>query len=95
MAAYIIGRINIHDAEGYARYTALSPGIIARHGGRFLVRGGAVETLEGEPFESRLVVLEFPSLEAARTFYASAEYQAAKAIRQPVSDGQFIVVEGA
>lgn len=94
MPAYLVCRVTVHDPETYSKYTAITPGVIARHGGRFLVRGGEVETLEGEPFSGRLVIVEFPNAAAAKEFYNSPEYQAAKAIRDPVSDAQFLVAAG-
>lgn len=94
MPAYLIVRVDVRDPEVYSQYAAKSPGIIAQYGGRFVVRGGDVETLEGDAFEGRLVVVEFPDMETARNFYHSGDYQAAKLIRTPVSEGQFLLVEG-
>jgi uncharacterized protein (DUF1330 family) len=94
MTAYLIARIEVHDPEGYEAYKARTPAIIAKFGGRFLVRGGALETLEGEESVGRLVLVEFPDMDAARGFYNSAEYQAAIRIREPASKGQFVIVEG-
>jgi uncharacterized protein (DUF1330 family) len=94
MAAYLIAQVTIHEPEVYRGYTARSPEIIAKHGGRILARGGATEVLEGSPDNRRLVIVEFPSMEAARAFYNSAEYQQAKAIRAPASNAQFVIVQG-
>lgn len=94
MPAYILARINVTDPRQYAAYTAVTPGIIAQFGGRFLVRGGQTATLEGPEEKSRVVVIEFPSMAAAQGFYASTEYQAAKRLRAGAATGQFIVVEG-
>jgi uncharacterized protein (DUF1330 family) len=94
MAAYLIAQVTIHDPEAYRGYTARSPEIIAKHGGRFLARGGTTEVLEGSADNRRLVIVEFPSMEAARAFYNSAEYQQAKAIRAPASEAQFVIVQG-
>ena len=94
MSAYLVARVEIDDPEAYGAYTAKSPAIIERFGGRFLARGGALETLEGEDFHGRLVIVEFPDLQAARSFYFSPEYQEARAIRMPVSKAQFVVIEG-
>jgi uncharacterized protein (DUF1330 family) len=68
-----------------------SPHSIAKHGGHLLARSSDPEVLEGEAFRGRLVIIEFPSMEAARAFYYSPEYQQAKAIRTPVSDARFVV----
>jgi len=94
MAAYLICQVTIHDPEVYRNYTARSPEIIAKHGGRILARGGTTEVLEGSADNRRVVVVEFPSMEAARAFYNSPEYQQAKAIRAPAAQGQFVVVQG-
>jgi uncharacterized protein (DUF1330 family) len=94
VTAYLIARVQIRDMETYSQYAARTPAIIAKHGGRFLVRGGLTETLEGDTTEGRLVVVEFPSLDAARAFYHSPEYQEARDIRVPVSDAHFAIVAG-
>jgi uncharacterized protein (DUF1330 family) len=94
MAAYLIAQVTIHDAEVYRGYTARSPAIIAKYGGRILARGGTTEVLEGSADNRRVVIVEFPSMEAARAFYNSAEYQQAKAIRAPASNAQFVIVQG-
>lgn len=94
MPAYIIARIAVTDAEKYEDYKALAPAAITAHGGRYLVRGGQVTSLEGEPESRRVAVLEFPSLEAAEAFYRSAEYGAAMEKRRGAAQAQFILVEG-
>jgi uncharacterized protein (DUF1330 family) len=94
MAAYLLAQIQVRDWDTYKQYTARTPEIIAKHGGRFLVRGGETEVLEGEGAGRRLVVLEFPTMAAARTFYHSQEYQEAKRIRMAASEGQFLIVQG-
>jgi uncharacterized protein (DUF1330 family) len=94
MPAYLIAQVAIRDPETYRAYTARSPAIIAKHGGRILARGGATEVLEGSADNRRVVVVEFPSMEAARAFYNSKEYQQAKEIRSPASEAQFLIVQG-
>ena len=94
MAAYLIAKVEIDDPEIYANYTAKSPEVIKNFGGKFLSRGGAVDILEGDKFCGRIVIVEFPDRAAARNFYQSEEYQAARLIREPISSAQFIVVEG-
>ena len=94
MPAYLIARIHVTDPEKYRAYMALSPAAIEKYGGRFLARGGEIATLEGEPEERRVVIVEFPSLEAARTFYDSPEYREARAAREGAAEAQFFVVEG-
>jgi uncharacterized protein (DUF1330 family) len=94
MSAYLVAMVRVDDPEGYKQYTARTPAIIEKHGGRFLVRGGPVETVEGPDFDRRLVVIEFPSREAYWEFYRSPEYQEAMAFRLPASQGTFLLAEG-
>jgi len=75
MSAYIIVDIDIHDTAGLEEYRRQVPATIAKYGGRFIVRGGKFETLEGNWNPKRLVVLEFPSGEQAKRWYDSAEYR--------------------
>lgn len=91
---YLIGEIDVQNAEQYAAYTAQTPAAIAKHGGKFVVRGGAWEAVEGPPPHGRVVVIEFPSLEAARMFYRSADYQPLIPIRQSASSSRLFLVEG-
>jgi uncharacterized protein (DUF1330 family) len=92
---YVIANIQVTDAEGYEAYRSRTAAIIEQYGGRFLVRGGAVEVREGDPGIGRLVVLEFASVDAARTFYDSPEYQAVVPIRQANAESSLCIVEGA
>ncbi len=94
MSAYIIARVDVRDRERYGEYMKHTPRVIDRFGGRFIVRGGAVTTLEGPAEDRRLVVIEFPSLDQAKAFYASPEYTAVKALREDAGDGQFLLVDG-
>jgi uncharacterized protein (DUF1330 family) len=94
MSAYIIVDITIHDKETYARYIQLSPSSIAQYGGRFVVRGATVTTLEGTWKPERFVMLEFPDGETARKWWASPEYAEAKALRQSCSHAEMLLVEG-
>jgi uncharacterized protein (DUF1330 family) len=94
MPAYVIIDIKVRDAETYERYKQLASAALASHGGRYLVRGGATETLEGGWNPSRLVVLEFPTAQSARAWWASPEYAAAKALRQACADTEMLLVEG-
>lgn len=94
MTAYIIARVNVTDPDKYEGYKALSPAAIAAYGGRYLVRGGPIQTLEGEPESRRVVVLEFPTMEAAEKFYNSSEYGAAREKRRGAAEFQLILVEG-
>ena len=92
---YIIARVRIDDLERYKNYMAVSPDAIGAFGGKFLVRGGEYETVEGDPESRRLVVVEFPTFEDARTCYDSEVYQEAKKLRDGAGDAQFVVVKGA
>lgn len=95
MPAYVIVEITIHDPETYEKYKALTPATIAAYGGRFAVRGGQAETLEGDGDPGRIVVLEFGSMEKARAWYDSEEYRKPKEIRQSASTARMILVDGA
>jgi len=94
MAAYIIARIEVTDADQYENYKAAAPAAIARYGGTYLARGGAVETVEGDNESRRVVILQFPDMGAARNFYNSPEYTAARKKRAGAANGQFVIVEG-
>jgi uncharacterized protein (DUF1330 family) len=95
MPAYIIADIQVIDPAEYDRYRPLAAASIARFGGRFVVRGGKVDLLEGEPQPERVVVIEFPDAGTAWSWYGSEEYQTALKIRQAASRGRVILVEGA
>ena len=94
MAAYVIVNVTIHDPIEYQEYTQLTPATIAAYGGRFIVRGGATEILEGSPTVGRIVVLEFPTATIARQWWNSEEYTKAKTIRHRTSTTEMILVEG-
>lgn len=95
MKAYIIVDVRITDPERYEEYKKLTPGSLVPYEGKFLVRGGATETLEGTWGPGRIVVLEFPTIEKAKSWWSSDEYAAAKALRKSASTTQMILVEGA
>lgn len=94
MPAYLIAEIDVTDHAAYEEYRKLTPGAIAAHGGRFIVRGGKVDPREGGWTPPRIVVVEFASMEAARKFYDSPEYAPALAIRKAASRSRLILVEG-
>jgi len=94
MPAYVIAQIDIKDPVRYEDYKAMSPVSIKKFGGRFIARGGQTEVLEGTWQPKRLVLLEFPSVEVARQWWASEEYAPAKALRQATSDGDMIILDG-
>jgi uncharacterized protein (DUF1330 family) len=94
MPAYIIVETDITDPEQYEQYKAASPGAVAAGGGRFIVRGGELAVLEGDWNPSRLVVLEFPDLAAAKAFYESEQYAAARKLRQGAANLNMVAVQG-
>jgi len=94
MAAYLVVEVEVHDPARYEDYKAMVPPSLEAYGGRFLVRGGKVETLEGDWAPQRFVMVQFPSLEQARAWWASEGYADAKALRQATATTQMIVVEG-
>ena len=95
MPAYVVVQIDgITDLVAYERYKAMAPPSIAAYGGRYLVRGGPCEVLEGSWCPPRLVVLEFPDQARARAWWHSTEYAAAKALRQACARSEIILIEG-
>ncbi|WP_237215120.1 DUF1330 domain-containing protein [Falsiroseomonas oryziterrae] len=94
MPAYLIANIEVTDPEGFERYRAAVPPVIAAHGGRYLVRGGAQTALEGALALKRLVILEFPSMAAAQAFYASPDYAPLLALRLATTRSDVVLVEG-
>ena len=95
MAAYVIVNIaQVTDARAYADYRARVSESVAAAGGRYLVRGGALERLEGTWQPNRLVVLEFPSRDAARGWWASPAYAALKDLRQASTATEMVLVDG-
>lgn len=89
---YWIARVDVRDAERYKDYVATARPAFERFGAKFLARGGPHHVAEG-PGRARNVIIEFPSMQAARDCYESPEYQAARAIRQTVADGEIVLVE--
>jgi uncharacterized protein (DUF1330 family) len=94
MSAYVIVQVEIQDQAAYAEYVKLVPPSVAAYGGRFVVRGGKTETLEGSWSPKRLVLVEFPSVEQAKNWWASEEYAEAKTLRQRSAKTEMIVAEG-
>jgi len=95
MPAYLIADVEVHDPDVYAEYRRRVLPLVQSHGGRFIVRGGAHETLEGTWRPARVVVIEFPDMAALKAWYGSPEYTQLIALRQGVSGGSLIAVEGA
>jgi uncharacterized protein (DUF1330 family) len=94
MSAYVIVDIEVTDPVRYEEYKELAAPTVAAYGGRYVVRGGATETLEGDWIPKRLVVLEFESVDQARAWWSSPEYSPAKALRQQTANTEMIVAEG-
>ncbi|MCZ6472521.1 MAG: DUF1330 domain-containing protein [SAR324 cluster bacterium] len=94
MPAYIIANMDVKDPETYQGYSAQTPGLVEKFGGKFIVRGGEFEQVEGDWKLARLVVLEFPDLSKAKAFYNSPEYQEALKIRQSAAESQVVIVDG-
>ena len=94
MAAYVLAEIEITNPEGYKEYTKLVPATIEQYGGKFIHRGGIVHVFEGEWPPRRRVIIEFPSMDAARDWYDSPDYQKPKSMRQANSKGRLLLLEG-
>ena len=94
MPAYVIADIEITNPKEYEHYRAMVPPTIAAFGGRFIARGGKIESLEGAWQPHRLIILEFPDAATARRWYDSAEYAEAKRVRQAHSRGSLVLVDG-
>jgi uncharacterized protein (DUF1330 family) len=92
--AYIIVDVEVTDPAGYEDYKRQTPISLARYGGRFIVRGGRVENLEGDWHPTRIVVAEFDTVEQAKKWWSSPEYAPVKALRQRYGRTRMIVVEG-
>ena len=95
MAGYVIANVDVKDAALFEQYRKQVPDTLARYGGKYLVRGGAHRTLEGGWTPTRLVVLEFPTVEQARRWYESEEYREPKALRMKCALTDVVLVEGA
>ena len=94
MTAFILARVEITDWDRYKEYVKETPGVVEKYGGRFIARGGKVETLEGAEEKGRVVLIEFPSFEMAKEFYYSPEYQEVKKLRAGAASGHFLVIDG-
>jgi uncharacterized protein (DUF1330 family) len=94
MPAYIIAEVEVTNATGYEAYRPLAGASVAQYGGKFVVRGGKAELIEGTKEPARIVVIEFPDTAAAKRWYNSPEYQEALKIRLANSTGRVLLVEG-
>ena len=94
MSAYVISEVDVRDAAGFEAYRTIAAKAIAQYGGRYLVRGGAANVAEGGPPPKNIIVVEFPTMERLRGWYASPEYAEALKVRQTAIDRRLIFVEG-
>lgn len=94
MPAYIVAHVDVQDWDKYREYMKYTPRCIAAFGGRFIARGGETETLEGSPESSRIVLIEFPSIEQAKAFYRSEEYTRTKKLREGGGTARFVAIAG-
>lgn len=94
MPAYIYANVEVTDPAAYEVYRSEVPGLIAAHGGRYLVRGGKTTVLEGTGAPQRQVILEFPDMAHLQAFYTSPDYQRLIKVRQGASTGTLFAIEG-
>jgi uncharacterized protein (DUF1330 family) len=94
MTAYVIVDIDVHDSVGYDEYKKLAPAAVALFGGKYIARGGNTETLEGDWSPSRLVILQFESVEQAKEWLNSDEYSQARKMRHSTAKSNMVVIEG-
>ncbi len=94
MAGYMIADVNVTDPEGFEEYRKLVSATIEAYGGRYVVRGGATETIEGDWSPSRLVIIEFDSVEQAKAWYHSDEYAGPRDMRHKAATTNAIFAEG-
>jgi uncharacterized protein (DUF1330 family) len=94
MPGYVIVNVTVRDPVRYEDYKRLAQKTVADYGGKYLARGGAVETLEGDWSPNRLVILEFPTMEQARKWWDSPEYRPARQVRDGCATSQLVITEG-
>ena len=94
MPAYLLVRAKVTDMQQYREYMKLTPAIVEKYGGQFIIRGGDPVVLEGPEISDRIVMLKFDSVDAVRRMYNSDEYQAAIKLREGAAEASFIVMEG-
>jgi uncharacterized protein (DUF1330 family) len=95
MPGYLLANVkHVHDRERFAEYSAQTSELVPAHGGRYLVRGGDVDPVEVSGQVGRVVVIEFPSFDAAKAYYHGDEYRRLTAIRQSAADADLLLVDG-
>jgi uncharacterized protein (DUF1330 family) len=95
MAAYVLASIKVTDSARYPEYARQTPAVVEKYGGRFLIKGGAYEEVEGSWPGRRIVVIEFPDAEAAKRWYESPEYRELIPLRQAYAETDMVIAEGA
>ena len=93
MPAYVVAMMSVHDAETYKKYTDRTPPTVKKHGGRFLTRGDPISTVEGEAYDGRMVLLEFPSKAHVDAWYEDPAYQGAMEFRHAASTMHRLLVQ--
>lgn len=93
MTAYLIADIDVHDADAYSAYTAQTPALVQKHGGRFIARGGNSEAKEGS-WHSRIAIIEFPSRDALKSFWDDPDYRKVVGIRHQHATSRLVAVDG-
>jgi uncharacterized protein (DUF1330 family) len=94
VAAYVIAQVEVTDWDKFKEYLKETPRVIAQYGGRYIARGGETVMLEGDDQPERIVLIEFPSLQKAKEWYHSKEYQQIKSLRKGASTGSLIAIDG-
>lgn len=94
MSAYVIVDIAVHDPERYETYKSMAAPTVHQYDGKYIVRGGRAEQLEGRSTPNRVVVLEFPTYQRAKQWWNSPEYAPAKALRHETASSEMVLVEG-
>ncbi len=94
MTAYVVSMMSISDHDTYRKYTDRTPPIVRKYGGKFLARGGDILTVEGEKYNDRMVILEFPSRQAILDWYEDPDYVDARAFRHASSEARIFVIDG-
>lgn len=93
MPAYVVSMMTINDPDTYRQYTDRTPPLVRKYGGRFLTRGEAFTCVEGQPYDGRLVILEFPSQADVEAWYNDPEYQEAMTFRQAASTMHYLLLQ--
>ena len=94
MPAYLFANVDVTDPQGYEKYRQRVSATIEAYGGRYVVRGGATEVLEGEWVPKRMVILEFPDMAQLKAWYRSPEYKPLIELRQRTTNSMLVAVEG-